>query len=349
MTRSHRPPTLPIPLSALFPPSTIPGPSRFLSSPSAALLGPLPPTSALHLALNWLALSDLPEYEEASTKRSSKSFARVLIITGPKDGFVGPIEEDDEDWLRDHGADYGIQHRLQRVDVRYCPTSEHVLLLLNLLSLDSKASDKEAHILRYQPPLVIFWDLGRLLMEVVGSEENLPPGEVSDAILQKEEMRSRRSVSLSHYMNILAAGRSAIEHLSSSAPLEARIQLVVLEPSFRSSSSLPLIRMSGNGAAEANMSTPIKERRVRVEAGLEWMFGGESVGRVAVAGDEGSECPVSTKYTLTFPAHANEHFHLTRRRCEHGEWSSATALDAQDKMVEGDQGGWRWEWRDMPS
>ena len=44
--------------------------------------------------------------------------------------------------------------------------------------------------------------------------------------------------------------------------------------------------MSGNGAAEANMSTPIKERRVRVEAGLEWMFGGESVGRVAVAGGE---------------------------------------------------------------
>lgn len=82
-------------------------------------MGPLPPTSALHVALNWLALSDLPEYESADEPGPSKPRGRVLIITGPKAGFGDAIEGDDEDWLRDHGGDYGVLHRLKRVAIRY--------------------------------------------------------------------------------------------------------------------------------------------------------------------------------------------------------------------------------------
>ena len=45
-------------------------------------------------------------------------------------------------------------------------------------------------------------------MEVVGSEENLPPGEVSDAILQKEEMRSRRRFGYRPFLDVLASFHS---------------------------------------------------------------------------------------------------------------------------------------------
>ncbi len=47
-----------------------------------------------------------------------RSRERVLIITGSKDGWHDAIEEDDEDWLRDHGGDYSVLNRLRRVDLR---------------------------------------------------------------------------------------------------------------------------------------------------------------------------------------------------------------------------------------
>ncbi len=118
MTRPPRPSPLPILISALLPPTSLAGPSEPLPSPSAAVLGPLPPTSALHFALNWVALSDLPEYEASTEDVNRRSLARALIVTGPKAGFADAIEEDDEDWLREHGGDYGVLHRLKRVDIR---------------------------------------------------------------------------------------------------------------------------------------------------------------------------------------------------------------------------------------
>ena len=121
MTRPLRPLPLPIPISALLSPSTSATPSDPVPSPTAAVLGPLPPTSPLHLALHWLALSDLPAYDDATTRGPSETSARAVMITGPKAGFAGAIEEEDEAWLRDHGGDYGVLHRLKRVDVRCVP------------------------------------------------------------------------------------------------------------------------------------------------------------------------------------------------------------------------------------
>ena len=126
MTRPAQARPIPIPISALLPPSTSSTPlepSQSLPSPSAAILGPLPPTSALHLALNWIALSDLPEYDTKTDEGgSSRIRSRALIITGPRANFADPIEEDDEDWLRDYGGCYGVLDRLNRVNTRSVKT-----------------------------------------------------------------------------------------------------------------------------------------------------------------------------------------------------------------------------------
>ncbi len=73
---------------------------------------------------------------------------------------------------------------------RYCPTPQHLLLLLTTVSKDNKANPRDGQILRYRPGLVILWDVARLFMEVVEGDENLPPEEV--AIKQKEEMVFKR-------------------------------------------------------------------------------------------------------------------------------------------------------------
>lgn len=129
-----------LPVSALLAPQDD-APKTLLPSPSAAVLGPLPPTTPLHLALNWIALSDLPEYdsdlsapqEEAmssaarrvssaaathSRRRRRAKEGRVLVITGSKDEYHRSVEEDDEDWLRRYGGSYDVLASLERVDMR---------------------------------------------------------------------------------------------------------------------------------------------------------------------------------------------------------------------------------------
>lgn len=147
-----------IPLSALLAPqNTHTRPHSLLPSPSAAILGPLPPTTPLHLVLNYIALSDLPEYEYANTgmngrgtdkgkgkarlregnegspeggkataageRRADVELAnvaptRALIITGSKDALFHALQDEDEDWMRNHGSDYGVMAKLKRCDIR---------------------------------------------------------------------------------------------------------------------------------------------------------------------------------------------------------------------------------------
>ena len=119
MTHSIKPP-LALPISALLPPQTT-APNNILPIP-LSLLGPLPPTTPIHLALNHLFLSSLPEFESvtASLQKTSRrrNRDRVLIITGPKEDFGSSIDVDDEDYIRERGGDYGILDRLRRVDIR---------------------------------------------------------------------------------------------------------------------------------------------------------------------------------------------------------------------------------------
>jgi hypothetical protein len=118
MTQSI-PSPLALPVSSLLPPQTA-APNDVLPIP-LSLLGPLPPTTPIHLALNHLYLSSLPEFEfdpppEGLSRRRSRD--RVLIITGPKEEFGSSIDVDDEDHIRERGGDYGTLDRLRRVDIR---------------------------------------------------------------------------------------------------------------------------------------------------------------------------------------------------------------------------------------
>ena len=113
-------PPLALPISALLPPQTTP-PNDILPIP-LSLLGPLPPTTPIHLALNHLYLSSLPEFEagpkplQGPTRRRNRD--SVLIITGSREEFASSIDVDDEDYTRERGGDYGILDRLRRVDIR---------------------------------------------------------------------------------------------------------------------------------------------------------------------------------------------------------------------------------------
>ena len=117
MTRTMRSdPPLRIPISALLPPpkTALPDSATAPLPSPAVILGPLPSTSPLHLALNYLSLADIPDFASAGPS----SHERALIITGSKKVWQQALEEEDEDWTRDHGGDYGVLHRLKRIDVR---------------------------------------------------------------------------------------------------------------------------------------------------------------------------------------------------------------------------------------
>jgi hypothetical protein len=115
-------PPLALPISALLP-SQSNSPNETLPIP-LSLLGPLPPTTPIHLALNHLYLSALPEFESGPVIQgtSRRNRDRVLVITGPKEDFASSIDVDDEDYIRETGGDYGILDRLRRVDIRYLCT-----------------------------------------------------------------------------------------------------------------------------------------------------------------------------------------------------------------------------------
>jgi hypothetical protein len=119
MTNTNPSTPLALPLSALLPPQAT-APNDILPTP-LALLGPLPPTTPIHLALNYLYLSSIPEFDSATTARPQRTVRnreKVLIITGPKEDYANTVEEEDEDHIRNKGGDYEILDRLKRVDIR---------------------------------------------------------------------------------------------------------------------------------------------------------------------------------------------------------------------------------------
>jgi hypothetical protein len=108
-------------LLSLLPPwtaaSTSHGNSKHLPSPSLALLGPLPPTSVFHLALNYLTISN--DYERQIVGNSQSVRKRnVLVITGPRAEMHDWLEEEDEAWMRDYSGEYGIIDKLKRINIK---------------------------------------------------------------------------------------------------------------------------------------------------------------------------------------------------------------------------------------
>jgi len=86
-----------------------------------------------------------------------------------------------------------------------------------------------------------------------------------------------------------------------------------------------------------------RDKRINVVDGLKWLLGKEAIGRFL---DTEGEVGGAT-HSLSFSAYPNDVFQMRRRRCPRGEWASAAADEVDENglpRVEGDRGGWRWEW-----
>lgn len=115
---------------------------------------------------------------------------------------------------------------------RYCPTSDHFLLLLTLLSGQIRPGKDPCSV---KPPgLVILYDIAGLLMETIERDENVPAEETPTKKEEsaKEEWRFKSgyipssqvdtakssSAILADYINLIAAARAAVQHMESQAP-----------------------------------------------------------------------------------------------------------------------------------
>ncbi|WOO85887.1 uncharacterized protein LOC62_07G009373 [Vanrija pseudolonga] len=207
------PTTQAIPLAALLPPSPT-APSEHLRLP-AAVLGPLPASSALHAAL------------------AGAGAGGALLVTGPKAAFLGALEDEDEGYLRDT-CPLG---QLEKVQTRHVPSRRHAALLLSLLTGTVAAAGKDApHEVTPSPSLIVLFDLGALFLLPLDDErENVPMGEEGE----KQHVKEREDApdaSSAGYLQLVAAALSAARHLGAG--------LLVLEPSL---ASLPV--SEGDGAA----------------------------------------------------------------------------------------------------
>ncbi|KAK8864372.1 hypothetical protein IAR55_001620 [Kwoniella newhampshirensis] len=386
---SARPVPIQLPLSSFFPPppssSLLAGPSQPIPSPTF-LIGPIPPTAPLHLALSYLESADISPYNlqvrlppisqlrpgdekgkgvqrqdrdqslhmiEDDDQGYGRPKERALIITGSKASFGDSIEEDDEDWLRSHGGDYEVLKRLGRIDMRYCPTLDHLKLLLALLSERTEHAHQpiEPHHLTKTPSVVILWDIAALFMYDVEVDENVPPVEELDleeersavevAIRERKGKRFKPSVNISDYLDILSATRAMVDHLCSLHPSyrEPPTQLIFLEPNLTSTSDLPIIPAAVE-VEETKLSKVNREKRIPLVDGARWLLGNQAVAIVEPypSSEEGPQ----TRYSLMLDSYPGEVYQMRRRRCGRGDW--AVPVVDEDTEVEGLKGGWRWEW-----
>lgn len=201
------PPTT-IPLASLLPPSEA-APSITLPLPGA-VLGPLPPSSALHAAT--LGANGGP----------------ALVITGPKAAFLACLEDEDEAYLRELAPLAG----LEKVQTRHVPSRRHAVLLLSLLTASAPGGKDSPH--EVTPPrLIVLFDLGALFLLPLDDErENDAMGEEGE----KKEREEDPHASSAGYLQLVAAALSAARHLDAG--------LLLLEPSL---SSLPVQEGDGTG------------------------------------------------------------------------------------------------------
>lgn len=107
------------------------------------------------------------------------------------------------------------------------------------------------------------------------------------------------------------------------------------------------------------MPKATREKRILVSEGLAWLLGKDSLGYVSairkrllpstadkIDCNEAIESTGPT-HSLSFANDPANAISMRRRRCKRGEWASAAAEEVNEEgipRVEGDQGGWRWEW-----
>ncbi|WVQ82152.1 hypothetical protein IAT38_004280 [Cryptococcus sp. DSM 104549] len=354
-----------IPLSSLLPPSsTHAGPSRPLLSP-AYILGPLPSTSPLHLALGFLSSSDpssrdpggiypvtpaskgkqkednAPAAKESDAARRGAP-ARVLVIAGGKGEFQDRIAEEDEAWFRNHGGHYEVVRKLKRVDMRYCPTPAHLQALLTVISADNarQPSNMEGHNVEKVPGMVVLWDAAGLFMCEDEGDENVPPAGEGEVDMEggatnegKREKMFKPGTCISDYLNVIAAARATADHLSSLHPSEPPVHLVVLEPSIHPSAFLP-IQPAAVPGDPAGGPAKTREKMIPLIDGARRMLGRDAVGVIEPDAHplEGNDDEVA-RYSLAFEA-GGERFGLSQKVCGGGDWNQGSGMIS----------GYQWEW-----
>ncbi|KAK6910120.1 hypothetical protein I203_104151 [Kwoniella mangroviensis CBS 8507] len=379
---SARPSPISIPISSLLPlsssssSSSHPASQSYLPSPSY-ISGPLPPTSPIHLALNYLKLADERPYEpfqqppnDQDSKGKGKkkikddevqptdlrSKERVLIITGSKWNYVDSIQEEDEDTFRSISGKWEVLKRLKRIDIRSCPTPSHLQLLLTLLTESdsrlplSSTSNKtpQPQYLESTPSVVILWDIAGMFMCEQSLDENEPPpkdegmpgGEDEHVFTQQENGRKFRSeVCLPDYMSLLAATRAAVDHLNTLHPSDPPVQLMVLEPSLNALSSLPILPPLSSENEDPKMPKSARERKVLLVDGARWIFGTDSIGMIhQISGDRNTTSYFCFTLDKDREKDQNQSYQIRKRKCSKADYSDP-GWQGGDKMM-----GWSWEW-----
>ena len=75
-----------------------------------------------------------------------------------------------------------------KADGSACPTADHVRLLLTLLGAErpigtpQKGAKDEVVSMESAPGMIVLWDLGRLFMEQIEEDENLPPDTTRESV-----------------------------------------------------------------------------------------------------------------------------------------------------------------------
>nr|ODN88325.1 hypothetical protein L203_02938 [Cryptococcus depauperatus CBS 7841] len=309
-------------LSSILPPSASPGPTKPLDSP-LQILGPLPPTAPLHLALDYIASQDRWQSSygldrsalrpTAVTTDSNRLGAetvkttKALVITGNKRQYQYSIEHEDEDWMRSHGGSFA--------------------LLLSLVSSveSGKTSNGESVVVDSPPGLIILWDIAGLFMA---------DGHLSD---QANRNMSAPSTCISDYLNTLAAARATVDHFSKSCPSAKNSLLVVFEPRLTLDMTLPVqaaLSAEGEGDEATNFT---RKKSIPLIDGIRWLMGQEAVGVVkhlATEDREGEEV-----FELTFEV-TLEKFHMRRRLCP----QTVDGKNDNVRDVPWHRQSWQWEW-----
>ncbi|OWZ60205.1 hypothetical protein C356_00216 [Cryptococcus neoformans c45] len=348
-----------LPLSSILPPSSSnPGPSHTFPVPNY-ILGPLPPTSPLHLALHYLDLADDAARENCASsarhgsdgqnmiedehdgKGALNTPTRVLLVTGPKSAFQDAIECEDEGWFREHGGRMSVVQKLKRIDMRFCPSVKQLQLLLTLLSKNqSRHANADSHTMDGCPGLVILWNVAELFMmsstdielrENKIKEDNNNNSNSSDG----NGKQFNASICISDYLNILAAARETANHFSSIDPSGPPTQLVIIEPNLMPHSSLPVLPpITSDESSDILSGQTPREKRILVVDGARYLMGESNVAVIQQQQQQEDDQEILTKYELTV-GRAQTAFAMKRQRCKGGDWAVQ-----QDELH-----GWQWEWQ----
>ncbi|WVR07024.1 hypothetical protein IAU60_004063 [Kwoniella sp. DSM 27419] len=384
-----------LPISCLLPLSaTQAGPSEPLPSP-AYIVGSLPVTSPIHVALAYLSIcdtADLPTHTGVNEGSTAADFGsaggkgkgkavegyqdtsnraaplrpaeRALIITGSKDTYTDLLLEEDEDSFRTRSGNFDVLKRLQRVDIRYCPTAAHLRLLLLLVSETNERVSSRIephHVL--MPSMVILWDVAGLFMMEQEVDENEPPGPSGTVLgdnapqsdarqVNNSGRKFRPDICLSNYMDILSTAKAAVAHLTSLHPADPPVRLTILEPNLTPASSLPILPPLNSENEDPKMSRTNRERRIKLVDGARWVFGKAAMATIEPYSIEDYDLGMEHRppsdplnFIMRWEGRPGQVAEIVKEKCAKAPFAMAIP-EAQDDARGAAATGWRRRWAD---